>query len=37
MRLGEVEAAFYGREYQGLIAEALNDVFQGKAERHFTT
>lgn len=34
MRLGEVEAAFYGKEYQGLLAEALNDVFAGNAEKH---
>lgn len=34
MRLGEVEAAFYGQAYQGLIAEALNDVFAGHAEKH---
>ena len=34
MRLGEVEAAFYGDAYQGLIADALTDIFKGKAERH---
>ena len=34
MRLGEVEAAFYGEAYQGLLAEALNDVFAGHAEKH---
>lgn len=37
MRLGEVEAAFYGETYQGLMADALEDIFNGDVTKHFTT
>ena len=37
MRLGEVEAAFYGQAYQGLMADALEDIFNGDVTKHFTT
>ena len=35
MRLGEFEAAFYGQSFNGLMSEALQDVFDGKASLHF--
>ena len=35
MRLGEFEAAFYGQAFNGLMSEALQDVFEGKASDHF--
>ena len=34
MRLGEFEAAFYGQAFSGVMSEALQAVFEGKASEH---